>query len=43
MVPGFAATVSEKPTATSELSVTGRTDALAPEVPTLTQKNAQRL
>ena len=42
MVPGFAA-VSEKPTATSELSVTGRTDALAPEVPMPTQKSAQRL
>jgi len=38
-----AAAVSEKPTATSEHSVTGRTDALAPEVPMPTQKSAQLL
>ena len=43
MVPGFAVAVSEKPTVTSELSVTGRTDAIASEVPTPTQKSAQRL
>ena len=43
MVPEAAAEVSEMPTATSERRVIGRTDALAPEVPTLTQKNAQRL
>ena len=39
----FAADVSEKPTATLEHSVTGRTDALAPEVPMPSQKSAQRL
>ena len=43
MVPGFAAAVSEKPTATSEHSVTGRTDAPAPEVPMHTQKIGKQL
>ena len=43
MVPEIAAAVSESPTATSERRVTGRTDALAPEVPMPTQKCAQRL
>ena len=43
MVPKGAAAVSEKPTASSERRVTGRTDALAPEVPMPMQKYAQRL
>ena len=43
MVPRVAATVSGKPTATSERRETGRTDALAPKVPMPTQKYAQRL
>ena len=43
MVPGVAVTVSEKPTATSARSVTGKTDALALEVPMPTQKTGQRL
>ena len=37
------AAVSERPTATSARSVTGKTDALALEVPMPTQKTGQRL
>ena len=40
MVPEGAAAVSEKPTAISERSVTGRTDALCTDVPMPTQKAA---
>ena len=43
MVPEGAAAVSEKPTASSERRVTGRTDALWSDVPMLTQKTGQRL
>ena len=43
MVPKGAAAVSEKPTASSEGKVTGRTDALWSDVPMLTQKTCQRL
>ena len=40
MVLEVAAAVSEKPTASSEHRVTGRTDASAPEVPMPAQKAA---
>ena len=43
MVPEGAAAVSEKPTASSERRVTGRTDALWSDVPMLKQKTGQRL
>ena len=43
MVPEGAAAVSEKPTASSERRVTGRTDALWSDVPMLTQKTGQWL
>ena len=43
MVPEVAAAMSERPAAISERSVTGRTDAPAPEVPVPTQKTGQRL
>ena len=43
MVSEVAAAVSESPTATSERSVTGRTDAPAPEVPMPMQKTGQWL
>ena len=43
MVPEGAAAVSEKPTASSERRVTGKTDALWSDVPMLTQKTGQRL
>ena len=40
MVPEVAAAVSEKPMASSEHRVTGRTDASAPKVPMPAQKVA---
>ena len=43
MVSEGAAAVSEKPTASSERRVTGRTDALWSDVPMLTQKTGQWL
>ena len=43
MVPEGAAAVSEKPTASSERRVTGKTDALWSDVPMLTQKTGQQL
>ena len=43
MVPEVGAAVSEKPTTRICLSVIGRTDAIAPEIPMPTQKSAQRL
>ena len=42
MVPEVAAAVSEKPTASSEGKVTGRTDALWSDVLMLTQISRQR-
>ena len=43
MVPKDVAAVSEKPTASLEHRVTGRTDALWSDVPMLMQKTGQRL
>ena len=43
MVPEVAATMSERPTAISERSVTGRTDAPTLEISMPTQKTSQRL